>query len=180
MQINNTVSILSDLKSKQDIFIFRTIYVVVVDVDGSVVRRCCSEQKLEKSKTSDRKNWKKKRKKERRVMALGSISAEDLSTIGGIATVSLLHSFIPTHWLPFSIVGRAQKWTLSRTLLVSTFPSLSLSILFFLPQIKKLASYAFLCYMHFINCMLVRDLVWTWQVEALQRNLQSSPFFSLL
>ncbi|CAL5354092.1 unnamed protein product [Camellia sinensis] len=45
-------------------------------------------------------------------------TAEDLSTIGGIATVSLLHSFIPTHWLPFSIVGRAQKWTLSRTLLV--------------------------------------------------------------
>lgn len=51
-------------------------------------------------------------------------SAEDLSTIGGIATVSLLHSFIPTHWLPFSIVGRAQKWTLSRTLLVSKFLSL--------------------------------------------------------
>ncbi|KAK4763570.1 hypothetical protein SAY87_013008 [Trapa incisa] len=47
------------------------------------------------------------------------LRAEDLSTIGGIATVSLLHSFIPTHWLPFSIVGRAQKWTLSRTLLVS-------------------------------------------------------------
>ncbi|KAK9135566.1 hypothetical protein Syun_014896 [Stephania yunnanensis] len=45
-------------------------------------------------------------------------SAEDVSTIGGIATVSLLHSFIPTHWLPFSIVGRAQNWTLSRTLLV--------------------------------------------------------------
>jgi putative Mn2+ efflux pump MntP len=50
-----------------------------------------------------------------------SLSAEDLSTIGGIATVSLLHSFIPTHWLPFSIVGRAQKWTLSRTLLVTAF-----------------------------------------------------------
>ncbi|XP_052180286.1 uncharacterized protein LOC127793564 [Diospyros lotus] len=49
------------------------------------------------------------------------IKAEDLSTIGGIATVSLLHSFIPTHWLPFSIVGRAQKWTLSRTLLVTAF-----------------------------------------------------------
>ncbi|KAJ8568372.1 hypothetical protein K7X08_027905 [Anisodus acutangulus] len=48
-------------------------------------------------------------------------TAEDLSTIGGIATVSLLHSFIPTHWLPFSIVGRAQKWTLSRTLLVTAF-----------------------------------------------------------
>lgn len=49
---------------------------------------------------------------------MDGITAEDLSTIGGIATVSLLHSFIPTHWLPFSIVGRAQKWTLSRTLLV--------------------------------------------------------------
>ncbi|CAL0317564.1 unnamed protein product [Lupinus luteus] len=50
---------------------------------------------------------------------MGSFSAEDLSTIGGIATVSVLHSFIPTHWLPFSIVARAQKWTLSRTLLVT-------------------------------------------------------------
>ncbi|CAN6454591.1 unnamed protein product [Victoria cruziana] len=48
-------------------------------------------------------------------------TAEDLPTIGGIATVSLLHSFIPTHWLPFSVVGRAQKWTLSRTLLVTAF-----------------------------------------------------------
>ncbi|KAG8494968.1 hypothetical protein CXB51_012427 [Gossypium anomalum] len=50
-----------------------------------------------------------------------SFGAEDLSTIGGIATVSLLHSFIPTHWLPFSIVGRAQNWTLSRTLFVTAF-----------------------------------------------------------
>ncbi|KAL6196043.1 hypothetical protein ACLB2K_031660 [Fragaria x ananassa] len=50
-----------------------------------------------------------------------NFGAEDLSTIGGIATVSLLHSFIPTHWLPFSIVGRAQKWTLSRTLFVTAF-----------------------------------------------------------
>ncbi|XP_031121463.1 uncharacterized protein LOC116024652 [Ipomoea triloba] len=49
----------------------------------------------------------------------GGFTAGDLSTIGGIATVSLLHSFIPTHWLPFSIVGRAQKWTLSRTLIVT-------------------------------------------------------------
>eukprot|EP00250_Pteridium_aquilinum_P034149 c7142_g1_i1 orf=450-1148(-) len=48
-------------------------------------------------------------------------SAEELSTIGGIATVSLLHSFIPTHWLPFSVVGRAQKWSLSQTLLVTAF-----------------------------------------------------------
>lgn len=53
-----------------------------------------------------------------RMSAMG-ISAEELSTIGGIATVSTLHAFIPTHWLPFSVVGRAQKWTLTTTLLVS-------------------------------------------------------------
>ena len=41
-------------------------------------------------------------------------TAEEASTIGGIATVSLLHSFIPTHWLPFSIVARAQRWPLAR------------------------------------------------------------------
>ncbi|XP_078436496.1 fe(3+) dicitrate transport system permease [Wolffia australiana] len=52
---------------------------------------------------------------------MDDLTAADLSTIGGIATVSLLHSFIPTHWLPFSIVGRAQKWTLSRTLIVTAF-----------------------------------------------------------
>ncbi len=45
--------------------------------------------------------------------------AKEVSTIGGIATVSVLHSFIPTHWLPFSIVGRAQKWSIWQTLLVS-------------------------------------------------------------
>lgn len=53
------------------------------------------------------------------VWVMEAFTAEDLSKIGGIATVSLLHSFIPTHWLPFSIVGRAQKWTLSKTLFVS-------------------------------------------------------------
>ncbi|KAJ8635269.1 hypothetical protein MRB53_009536 [Persea americana] len=52
---------------------------------------------------------------------MDTFSAEDLPKIGGIATVSILHSFIPTHWLPFSIVGRAQKWTLSRTLFVTAF-----------------------------------------------------------
>ncbi|BBN06724.1 hypothetical protein MPTK1_3g23420 [Marchantia polymorpha subsp. ruderalis] len=44
---------------------------------------------------------------------------DEVTTIGGIATVSVLHSFIPTHWLPFSIVGRAQKWSITRTLIVT-------------------------------------------------------------
>ena len=51
--------------------------------------------------------------------------AKEVGTIGGIATVSVLHSFIPTHWLPFSVVGRAQKWSISQTLLVSKCPCLN-------------------------------------------------------
>lgn len=79
----------------------------------------------------------------RGVMGSLSFSAEDLSTIGGIATVSILHSFIPTHWLPFSIVGRAQKWTLSRTLLVSTSFSLLFSEIYYS--------------VIYMNCILVLD-----------------------
>eukprot|EP00271_Cylindrocystis_brebissonii_P008117 TRINITY_DN22141_c0_g1_i1.p1 TRINITY_DN22141_c0_g1~~TRINITY_DN22141_c0_g1_i1.p1 ORF type:complete len:215 (+),score=22.75 TRINITY_DN22141_c0_g1_i1:539-1183(+) len=48
-----------------------------------------------------------------------TVDAAELSTFGGIATVSILHSFIPTHWLPFSVVGRAQKWNITTTLLVT-------------------------------------------------------------
>eukprot|EP00241_Pyramimonas_parkeae_P011139 CAMPEP_0114261202 /NCGR_PEP_ID=MMETSP0058-20121206/20985_1 /TAXON_ID=36894 /ORGANISM="Pyramimonas parkeae, CCMP726" /LENGTH=226 /DNA_ID=CAMNT_0001376669 /DNA_START=87 /DNA_END=767 /DNA_ORIENTATION=+ len=36
-----------------------------------------------------------------------------------MSTVSVLHSLLPTHWLPFSVVGRAHGWTLSKTLLVT-------------------------------------------------------------
>jgi len=39
--------------------------------------------------------------------------------MGGMVTVALLHALMPTHWLPFSIVGRAQKWSLGKTLLVT-------------------------------------------------------------
>jgi hypothetical protein len=55
------------------------------------------------------------------VKMTGADALDEFTTIGGIATVSVLHSFIPTHWLPFSIVGRAQKWSITRTLLVTAF-----------------------------------------------------------
>ena len=48
-----------------------------------------------------------------------ALTAEELVDMGGMATVALLHALMPTHWLPFSIVGQAQKWTLSKTLVVS-------------------------------------------------------------
>jgi hypothetical protein len=80
-------------------------------------------------------------------------TAEEASTIGGIATVSLLHSFIPTHWLPFSIVARAQRWSLSRTLLVSQYPAAS--------PASPNASFSSLAAIAACCCPPVLDLRWT-------------------
>src|SRR6476659_522310 len=34
-------------------------------------------------------------------------------------TVAFLHAAIPTHWLPFVLTGRVQKWSRGKTLLVT-------------------------------------------------------------
>ena len=39
-----------------------------------------------------------------------------LSLLGGGFVAAFLHAALPTHWLPFVLVGRAQRWTLARTL----------------------------------------------------------------
>jgi len=44
---------------------------------------------------------------------------EGLAALLGMSSVSLLHSLLPTHWLPFSVVGRAHGWSLSKTLLIT-------------------------------------------------------------
>ena len=38
--------------------------------------------------------------------------------------VAFLHTVIPTHWLPFALVGRAQGWSRTKTLLVAAFAAL--------------------------------------------------------
>lgn len=44
-----------------------------------------------------------------------------LTTIGITGfTIAFMHAAIPTHWLPFVLTGRAQKWSRGRTLLVTT------------------------------------------------------------
>ena len=40
-----------------------------------------------------------------------------LSLIGGGFAAAFLHAALPTHWLPFVLVGRAQRWSLPKTLL---------------------------------------------------------------
>lgn len=40
-----------------------------------------------------------------------------LSLLGAGFATAFLHAALPTHWLPFVLVGRAQRWTPSRVLL---------------------------------------------------------------
>ena len=39
-----------------------------------------------------------------------------LSLLGGGFVAAFLHAALPTHWLPFVLVGRAQRWTLPKVL----------------------------------------------------------------
>ena len=48
-----------------------------------------------------------------------------LSLIGGGFAAAFLHAALPTHWLPFVLVGRAQKWSLPRVLAAVTTAGLA-------------------------------------------------------
>ena len=47
------------------------------------------------------------------------------SLLGGGFVAAFLHAALPTHWLPFVLVGRAQRWSLSRNLLAVTAAGLA-------------------------------------------------------
>jgi putative Mn2+ efflux pump MntP len=42
----------------------------------------------------------------------------------GALFISLAHAFLPTHWLPFVLVGRARKWTKGRIMAVAAIAGL--------------------------------------------------------
>ena len=48
-----------------------------------------------------------------------------LSLLGGGFVAAFLHAALPTHWLPFTLVGRAQGWGASRVLLAVTAAGLA-------------------------------------------------------
>eukprot|EP00735_Rhodelphis_limneticus_P011273 TRINITY_DN4355_c0_g1::TRINITY_DN4355_c0_g1_i1::g.21227::m.21227 TRINITY_DN4355_c0_g1::TRINITY_DN4355_c0_g1_i1::g.21227 ORF type:complete len:281 (+),score=39.00,DsbD_2/PF13386.1/0.019,DUF3671/PF12420.3/3.7,DUF3671/PF12420.3/2.1e+02 TRINITY_DN4355_c0_g1_i1:69-911(+) len=52
------------------------------------------------------------------------LSPEEVSILTTTASVSLAHTLLPNHWLSFSLVGRAQHWTLSRTLTITAIGGL--------------------------------------------------------
>src|SRR5580698_882069 len=37
----------------------------------------------------------------------------------GTLTIAALHALIPSHWLAFALVGRAQRWPMHRTLRIT-------------------------------------------------------------
>ena len=43
-----------------------------------------------------------------------------LSLVGGGFAAAFLHAALPTHWLPFVLVGRAQRWSLARNMAAVT------------------------------------------------------------
>ncbi len=50
------------------------------------------------------------------------ISSEILVIAGTAATLGLIHTVLgPDHYLPFIVIGRARKWSLTKTLLISFF-----------------------------------------------------------
>jgi nickel/cobalt exporter len=50
------------------------------------------------------------------------ISGETLVLVGTAATIGLVHTVLgPDHYLPFIVISRARKWSLSKTLLISFF-----------------------------------------------------------
>ena len=48
-----------------------------------------------------------------------------LSLLGGGFVAAFLHAALPTHWLPFTLVGRAQGWRPRRILLTVTAAGLA-------------------------------------------------------
>lgn len=48
-----------------------------------------------------------------------------LSLLGGGFVAAFLHAVLPTHWLPFVLVGRAQGWGMGRTLGVAAAAGLA-------------------------------------------------------
>jgi hypothetical protein len=58
-------------------------------------------------------------------MALPAEQSVLVSLLGGGFIAAFLHAALPTHWLPFVLVGRAQRWSGGRTLLAVTTAGLA-------------------------------------------------------
>ncbi|MFC0633553.1 hypothetical protein [Brevundimonas balnearis] len=59
-------------------------------------------------------------------MSLGALTDPiAVSLIGGGLVTALLHAVLPTHWLPFVLVARAQGWSATRLSIVTAMAALA-------------------------------------------------------
>lgn len=51
-----------------------------------------------------------------------------VSLIGATFFIALAHAVMPTHWMPFALIGREQKWSLPKTILITAIAGLGHSV----------------------------------------------------
>lgn len=65
---------------------------------------------------------------------------ERFATLLSVASIGMLHTLLPNHWLCFSLVGKANRWSMSKVLSISMFFfSLFFSFPFYFPTIPNLS-----------------------------------------
>lgn len=51
-----------------------------------------------------------------------------ISLIGATFLIALAHAVMPTHWMPFALIGKEQKWSLPKTILITAIAGFGHSI----------------------------------------------------
>lgn len=51
-----------------------------------------------------------------------------ISLIGATFFVALTHAIMPNHWMPFALIGKGQKWSLTKTIFITAIAGLGHSI----------------------------------------------------
>lgn len=52
-----------------------------------------------------------------------------ISLIAATFFIALTHAIMPTHWMPFALIGRGQKWSLTKTVFVTAAAGLGHSLI---------------------------------------------------
>ncbi len=51
-----------------------------------------------------------------------------ISLMGATFFIALTHAVMPNHWMPFALIGKGQKWSLAKTILITAIAGLGHSI----------------------------------------------------
>ncbi|MDN3514020.1 MAG: hypothetical protein NG747_06440 [Candidatus Brocadia sp.] len=51
-----------------------------------------------------------------------------VNLIGATFFIALTHAIMPNHWMPFALIGKGQKWSLTKTILITAVTGLGHSI----------------------------------------------------